>query len=386
MTTHTPETLETALATFLRLLAAGQAEALAGWRARLIPDRETIIALASSPSPSLAKAWRDLAALVTAVDDNHLHQATVTFNLSPRVTALAVAATNFLTLVNTDAPTMADKSPDSDGFPAYNLALAAAAAANDDPWEWLLYDTFITPCADRVRTGPQNLNRPTRELFRALLATNPISGLKNLDLELPEAIRELSGRYLVKKPGETFARDLQERAAKRPVRLRKWWLQAEAAYADRNLRRILIESWLELPENGLSGAGTGIFLEELRLRDPVRFRRPILEFYEAYDYLSHFGKAAGKETPPPQLEIMERLLRASDRELNRRGNERFLKFRALLEIIAEEQAVPHDFKHLSRTFCLRELLPLTRLATVIGGRREALKQGFSGPQFSDHPI
>ena len=113
--------------------------------------------------------------------------------------------------------------------------------------------------------------------------------------------------------------------------------------------------------------GIGIFLEKLRLRGPELFKPAILAYYEAYDYGQKFAPENKKYA---LVTIIAGLLQSPSRKHNRRGNQYFLKFRALLEIIAEQGGLNREDSGLSREFCFAMLLPLVRLATVIGGRRE----------------
>ena len=383
------EKSEELLCRYLEALTEGQGRQPSGPPPRLLPDPGTITSLALSPGPRQAAAWQKLAACSLSFHpvakpsipvQSTAKQANITFILSPQIIAFTVAVINFLSLAS-DSETW--ENNDRERFIAANLVLTAAIDPPAEPLEWLLYDRLLTPGIELIRRARPRAGTENRELFRALLAVSPLSELKHLDLELPEPIRELSGRYLVRKPGETSNAESDEQESKKSrSRLKRWWFRGEDIYADSSLRRILIDSWLEMPENGSGAAGIGIFLEELRLRDRKRFRRPILEFFEACDYLERNSQPADRNFRYPRLMIIDRLLKSADPGLNRRGNERFLKFRALLEIIAEEKGVPSDFRHLSRDFCLQQL---ARLATVIGGRREGLSQEFSGLQFSDHP-
>ena len=370
------------LSFLLEILASGRHEFLSEWKLPLYPDGPAITRLSYSPGPRLTAAWRDFVTAVLAAADPS-GPSSVTFSLSPEITALAVATANLLALVADGKP---ETPTDRERLFSYNRALLAPLVPADNYGEWLLYDALVSPAAELLRKQPPATNENgTDELFRALLKISPLSELRHLDLMLPEAISTLSGNYLIRKPGETPAADFSGKEAEaEATESREWWLRGEDIYADARLRRILIDRWLELPEKGSGNIGIGIFLEELRRRDRERFRRPILEFYEAYDY---FGRRENPrpEIPHPEIAIVGQLLKAKSRALNRRGNERFLKFRALLEIIAEEQSVPREFKHLSRDFCLKELAPLARLATVIGGGRETLSREFSGPQFFDRP-
>jgi hypothetical protein len=116
----------------------------------------------------------------------------------------------------------------------------------------------------------------------------------------------------------------------------------------------------------------GLLLEALRQRGDQR--AIILEFYEAFDYFRAEQIADpwhGTIRHWPLLDHIERLLRADgDSEaaiqLNRRGNEYFLLFRPLLEIIITEHGLPRDYNHLKLDLiqALRSLLPLTTEAQI----------------------
>ena len=105
------------------------------------------------------------------------------------------------------------------------------------------------------------------------------------------------------------------------------------------------------------------------LRRQYHLRRFILEFYEAYDFFcaeTRPDKWHGQVRVWPILETIEKLLRApGDSEaaiqVNRRGNEYFMKFRPLIKMIDAERGIIADYKHLKSEFeqAIRSLVHYT---------------------------
>ncbi|HVF09644.1 MAG TPA: hypothetical protein VNA16_02520, partial [Abditibacteriaceae bacterium] len=125
------------------------------------------------------------------------------------------------------------------------------------------------------------------------------------------------------------------------------------------------QCWLAMAESRQACRNVGLVLEALRRRGDKRAF--ILEFYEAYDYFcaeTVKGEWAGEIRVWPLLSSIQKLLLVSgDSEaalqVNRRGNEYFLKFRPLVAMVIAEGGVPKDYKLLTLQFvsALRPLLP-----------------------------
>ena len=353
------------LSTFLNAVAEGREDDFAAAAPPLIrPDAATIHRLTATPPKKLARAWQRL--FGSAGPGNPVYR----WVLSPHVTALAVAACNFVSLCR--------QPENSTSLNDYLDHLLEAIAPATDQENWLTYDLIIEPCARMQRRHPGD-NETTGRLLTSLFELSPLSELKNLDLHLPPPLQSLVSEYLVMPPGRFGSRE-SDRHDDRG----QWWVRSEKIFGDPELGRVLRQGWLQLPEQSNAAVGIGIFLEEMRLRGEREFRRPILEYYEACDYLARKQQETDGQDPYPEITIIRQLLSSRNRTLNHKGNARFLRYRALLEIIASEQGIPGDFRHLSREFCLG-LLPLARLATIIGGRRQGLMTTEDEIEFSDHP-
>ena len=343
----------------------------------LCPNGEIIRNLSSSPSTELKQAWQKQIE-GSEVDQLLLIEPEKCITVTPALTALAIITYNFLKL---HAPKIQEE--EQKAVLDYNLQLCHAIAPAENPIVGIIYDSLIEPCCQLWRKIP---NKATTENFflAALLRTNPLSELKNIDLLLPAPLKNLAGSYLIHQPEDKESRDQPKLDATAKNNYQQWWLQAEKIILTPPLKRLLRDQWLTIPENGLSCMGLGIFLEELRRRGKKQFRTPILEFFEAYDYLQrHPTQTEDTTCNYKKITIIRHLLESKNREHNRKGNEYFLKFRALLEIIAAEQAIPREFHHLSRELCYQHLAPLSTLATIIGGERITLTPSFSAIQFSD---
>jgi len=354
----------------------------------ICPDGEIIRNLNSSTADELKKAWStliDIANVSQLLPKASENQITIT----PALTALAIASYNSLK-IHSHADRDKEWEPTKlSGFD-YTLKLCQTIPSAADPVAGVLYDSLIDPCCKIWRKNPPK-TKNERSLLAALLCINPFSELKNLDLKLPAPLKNLTGCYLVHQDKMQEYPEQSTPATSNSVRNsnHQWWLQAERFILTPPLMRILRDQWLTIPENSLSCTGLGIFLEELRRREKKQFRTPILEFFEAYDYLQQHQtqeeSGLHRQHSYQKLAIIQHLLESKNHKLNRKGNAYFLKFRALLEIIAEEQSVPNEIHHLSREFCLQRLAPLSALATIIGGERTAITPSFGMVQYSDEP-
>ena len=355
----------------------------------LCPDGEIIQYLSTSPSKELKVAWSkqiESSAIYRLLPIASKNQIIIT----PSLTALAIVAYNFIKILSKATQDKKSELITLSGLD-YSLQLCSTIPPAADPLDGIIYDSLIEPCCKLWRKKlPET--KADNSFLVALLRINPFSELKNLDLQLPAPLKYLAGSYLThqEKENQEYT-GLSEADMACDNNHQMWWLLTEKFILNPPLMRVLRDQWLSIPENSLCCMGLGIFLEELRRRGKKDFRTPILEFFEAYDYMQrHQIKTDGtpdlqRKTRYQRLTIIQHLLESKNRKLNRKGNEYFLKFRALLEIIAEEQAIPSKFRHLSREFCLQRLAPLSALATVIGGERTAMAPSFGAIQYSDQP-
>lgn len=199
------------------------------------------------------------------------------------------------------------------------------------------------------------------------LGPSVFAQLLNLDLVMPSPLAELLKSYLVPEQGPGSPEKMPVVAI--TLSSDQWWLRAEEIFLEENSRRQLRDRWLASAHERRSCAGLGIFLEEMRRREPGVFQPLILDFFAAYDYCCR-RQAANQADPFPLLTTISHLLQSPNPNLNRRGNRYFLKFRALLEIIATQGGLGAGNPQLTREFCFERLLPLTRKATIIGGSRQ----------------
>lgn len=375
--------ISTILSDFLNSLATAQeADFLALNTPLFCPDGELIQKLSASPSTMLKQAWQKQINR-SGVYQLSLNEAERAVTVTPAMTAMAIVTYIFLKNYLTTRQDREQMAPLD-----YSLQLCQTIPAATNHVDAIIYDSLIEPCCKLRRQISANAESKS-PLLSALLRTNPLSELKNLDLVLPEPLKSLADNYIV--PQQKYKDKNDQPAAKIETEkdYQQWWLQSENFILTPRLKHLLRDQWLTIPENSLSCMGLGIFFEELRRRGKRLFRTPILEFFEAYDYLQRHQAQIEKKNsqnsniPYQKLTIIRNLLESKNRDHNRKGNQYFLKFRALLEIIAEEQAIPQDFRHLSREFCLQRLAPLSTLATVIGGQRTPLNPTFGAIQFSD---
>lgn len=214
------------------------------------------------------------------------------------------------------------------------------------------YFQFLRTEAEPVEQDPVSLD---------LLNFSTFTSLKFFDFSLPRPLVRIAPDYLSHWPNIESAGDEVE-----------WWNLVDEILCQPDLTADLRNAWLELPENRLSCLGLGVFLEEIRRRG--QYDNLILSFFEAYEFLQKIPQSEPEKEPVYLLGLISSQLSASGdclsgRRLNQVGNEYFLKFRALLEIVAARGGVPGEFRHLSHDFCFNRLLPLVAMATITGGQR-----------------
>jgi hypothetical protein len=208
--------------------------------------------------------------------------------------------------------------------------------------------------------------------LRAIIERSPLTALWSLDTHMPAALNALAAELLPGWQSTSHATDYGWPSDDE-------WLKRVAALLNiEPIARWARRRWLMMPETRAACRNVGLLLEALRRRGS--HRAFILDFYEAYDYFrarTRNGEWQGKERFWPILEETEKLLRvAGDSDaalrINRRGNEYFLKFRALIETVIAENGIPTDYAHLSREF-IQSLRPLVAFATE--GARQRLSFG-----------
>jgi hypothetical protein len=205
---------------------------------------------------------------------------------------------------------------------------------------------------------PSRRPRSSDPRVQALLERSPLTALWFLHEYTPTALHDLA-RELV--PGFRA-----ESEVKRVWENDEDWLNIISTLLDNSdVARIVRQRWLVIPESRRACRNIGLLLEALRRRGSNR--EFCLEFYEAYDYFrSELRDDAwsGQVRVWPLLKTIEELLLVpGDSEaavqVNRWGNEYFLKFRPLMEIIVAEAGLPRDYSLLTLAFAqsMGHLLP-----------------------------
>jgi hypothetical protein len=277
-----------------------------------------------------------------------------TLNLPTTVLGVALAVHNCL------CP-LPDLSVVKDPVLPFTPALIATIPPARTLAEMLVYHALLRHAVESLSV----LSEDRVALIQALLNRSPLSIVYYLHLHTFPPLTAL-------------AADIWPWWKSRPVRPTPWanlddWLQSLALLlAQPVIAAHLRRRWLSMSDTHLACRNLGLLLEALRRRGDQR--AIILEFYEAFDYFCAEEVADpwhGTIRRWPLLDKIEGLLRAEgDSEaaiqLNRRGNEYFLLFRPLLEIIIAEHGLPRDYYHLTLDLiqALDSLLPLTTEAQI----------------------
>lgn len=278
-----------------------------------------------------------------------------TLNLPPTVLGTALAVHNCLCPL----PQLSEvKDP---VFP-FTPALIATLPPARTLAEMLVYHTLLRHAVESLSV----LSEDRAVLMQALLNRSPLSAVYYLHLYTPPVLTELAARIWpswwksrIEKPGPW-------------TNLNDWLQPLTLLLAQPIIAKHLRRRWLSMPDTHLACRNLGLLLEALRQRGNQR--AIILEFYETFDYFRAeqiVDPWYGTIRHWPLLDQIEHLLRAAgDSEaaiqLNRRGNEYFMLFHPLLQIIIAEHGLPRDYNHLKLDFiqALRSLLPLTTEAQI----------------------
>jgi len=342
--------LEEALFHFLLTVRDGQPQAARP----LVAEKTTLRDLYAGPHPDLLKALHHcLDAFLVELGPDPAGWGRVT--MPAETLGVALAALNSLAPARPQPP--ADEGEQRDPVGDFTAALIATLPPARQRDAALAYHAVLRGAArsnDLSRLPPERAR-----LLHALVERSPLTALWALDAHTPTALDGIAAELLPgwppgDRPGGEAWRNADE------------WLDAVAALlAAPQVARWLRYRWLALPETRPACRNVGLLLEALRRRRD--HRALILEFYEAYDYFCAETRPdpwRGQVRVWPVLETIEKLLRTpGDDEaairVNRWGNEYFIKFRPLIEIIIAEQGIPTDYTLLSPEFvlALRALLP-----------------------------
>ena len=372
--------LEEGLFRFLLRLSDGEVRA----GRPLAADNETLRQVFQNPAPELAEAFRRridgfLLSLGTAPETWGRIQA------PSSVLGAVLAFHNCLCLVDAAPapspspapapapppapaqvparPTPEEKKKSPDPLSEFTAELVANLPPATDINQCLAWHAALK----RIGPALRQAKGEVAELLRGLIDRSPLTSLRALDVHTPPALENIASDLL---PGWRDGKDNQ--AVSNPM-LQGWEDLACDLVSRPAIGKWLAQGWVFLPETRTACRNLGLVLEMLRRKGG--FRELILAFYESYDYFR-----AEKETDDPHplrrwpvMSVVERLLRFpgdTDAALaaTRRGNEYFLKFRPLLEIVLEENGVPPEYRLLSREF-FRELRRLAHFATF--GQRQA---------------
>jgi hypothetical protein len=321
--------------------------------AALVADEATLREITAAPHPDLCAAFGHcLSALMieTGSDVDGMNAPALVFGL-------ALAVNNCIAPIRWEQ--LGANDEESPLYDEFTEALIAALPVARTTKAALAYHAVLRGTHGAVtRVSAQRAT-----LIHALVERSPLTALWSLDAHTPSALESLAAELL---PGwkvkqNSLAHGWQSDDA---------WLKTVAGLVkDKRIARWVRRRWLMMPETRRACRNMGLLLEALRRRGDCRAF--LLDFYESYDYFRARTRAdEGRKRFWPVLEEIEKLLRASGEsdaamQINRRGNEYFLKFRPLVETVIAENGIPTDYAHLSREFIqsLRPLLAFTTEST-----------------------
>jgi hypothetical protein len=341
----------------------------------VITDRDTLQALYTAPHPDLREALRHcLDAFLVELTPNPSVWGPV--DAPAAALGVALAGMNWLSTADGRRRIYATEDPEDeatsrDPVDEFTAALIATLPPARERDAALAYHAVLRglPAALSASNPAAAQRSPARDrLVHALIERSPLTTLWALDVHTPAALDPLAAELL---PGWD--------SGNRPVdvwRSAEAWLETVSALLrDPRLARWARHRWLALPETRPACRNTGLLLEALRRQDhgTPTHRDLLLAFYEYYDHARGETQTNAWGEPMrvwPLLTRMENLLTvAGDDDLlseaalhvNRRGNEYFLKFRPLLELVVEEGGLPEAYPHLTLDFVLRlrALVPYT---------------------------
>jgi len=343
----------------------------------VITERETLQALYTAPHPDLCEVLRHCldAFLVELTPDSSVWG---TVKAPSAALGVALAGMNWLSAnggrqrgrVTVDQEEEETSRDPVGEFTAALLATLPPARERDSA---LAYHAVLRglPALLSVSNPTAAQRSPARDrLFHALIERSPLTALWAVDLYTPAALDPLAVELL---PGW----DPENRPADVWGGAEAWLETVTGLLRDPRLARWARHRWLALPETRPACRNTGLLLEALRRQDDVTSTNwdLLLAFYECYDHFRGETRKNAWGEPVrvwPLLTRMEKLLTVGgDDELlsaaalrvNRRGNEYFLKFRSLLELVVEEGGLPEAYPHLTLDFVLT-LRRLVRYTTT----------------------
>ncbi|HEX8141243.1 MAG TPA: hypothetical protein VF553_01520 [Pyrinomonadaceae bacterium] len=331
----------------------------------MVAERAMLREIVAAPHPDLREAFGHcLNALLLEMDYDMA--ARIKKRVPALVLGLALAANNCL------APMPLGEAAEADAvaglYDDFTEALIAALPTARSFNTAIAYHAILRVSA----RAPLRVGTRRAALMRALIERSPLTALSSLDVHTPAGLESLAAELL---PGW----QVKPKATAYGWASDEDWLSAVAGLLkDKRIARFVRRGLLGMAETRVSCRNTGLLLEALRRRGESRAF--ILDFYESYDYFRAQTREREWQAEKrcwPILEEIEKLLRASGDsdaalQLNRRGNEYFLKFRALIETVIAENGVPADYAHLSREF-VQSLRPL--LAFVTESARQRLSFG-----------
>ena len=333
----------------------------------LVAAPATLREIYAAPHPQLKEAFGHcLTALLIEVDSETTAQEKM--NVPAPIFGLALAVNNCL------APNVGEQraagrgASEPEEADAFTEALVDTLRPARSLNVALAYHALLRGASDAVA----RLSAARAELMHALIERSPLTALSNLDVHTPSALEALAAELL---PGW----QVKNKSAAYGWKDDDAWLKTVVKLlGNERIARWVRRRWLVMPETRHSCRNIGLLLEALRRRG--EHRAFILDFYEAYDYFRAQARAHQWQSGErfwPVLEEIEKLLRVGGEsdaaiQINRRGNEYFLKFRALVETVIAENGIPTDYALLSREF-IQTLRPL--LAFVTEGTRQRLSFG-----------
>ncbi len=312
----------------------------------IVAERRHLSALYTAPNPQVVDVLRHgLDQLIAEMSPDA--QGFGAFGVSSSILGLAIAVNNCLP--GADVLPSDSQTRRIDPVKRYTHELIARIPRAKSLQEMLVYHSVLRDIAVAPASWPQSMVKPMNDL----IGKSPLTTLTALDGYNNPELDALAGELL-----KARAPSCESGTVKRQCRS-SWETAVERVVAHPALSRWLRRQWLDLPETRRACRNLGLILEMLRRKQ--KYRDFLLEFYEGYEFYRMRHAVNGNRGI---FDVIEAHLKAPGSgdaalRLNRWGNEYFLKFLALIEIIIDEDGLPKDYQHLTPALAraIERLLP-----------------------------
>ena len=340
----------------------------------LIVDQQTLNSICREPGSVLEKAFVHCldAFLINLTNDP---QNFGPLTISGHIYLLVLACYNALTQMvhpNNDSGEPADNDPAIE----FTKALLNNIPAAKDLDHALAYHAILRCLADPVR----KMNSVDHWIIVDLISKSPLSEIIFLDIHTPVPLHEMAKKLL---PKCQLSLDHNKHSKQQ---YEQWQKIIKILIQHHILSRWIIHQWLIMPENQFSCRNTGLLLEFLR--NSEEYTCFILSFYNDYIYFKSKKKriSGNKDSRYwPIIHTIQSLVQLDGTSeatilMNRRGQEYFLLFHPLVEIIIARKQIPTEYQYIDIQFVKKHIRPLLNyIGEMPDGNQSSM--AFSSVQF-----